>query len=67
MGVAFIERRLSLLILFFIFDDVVISQLIEHVEKGTRPTAKRVSGNISSVLRYLQDWDNLELQEGVLF
>jgi transposase InsO family protein len=37
------------------------------MEKGTRSTAKRVSNNISPVVRYLREWDSLELKEGVLF
>lgn len=47
--------------------DPVLSTVIDHMEKGTRPSAKRVSGNVSPVVKYLRDWDILELKDGVLY
>ena len=47
--------------------DPVISILIDHVRKGTRPSATRASGNISEVDKYRRDWDKLELRDGVLY
>lgn len=48
-------------------DDPVISQFIGHIVKGTRPSAKHVVGSISLAVKYLRDWDNLELSNGVLY
>ncbi|XP_052224106.1 uncharacterized protein LOC127839760 [Dreissena polymorpha] len=46
--------------------DPVISVVIDHVHKGTRPSASRALGT-SAVDKYRRDWDKLELRNGVLY
>ncbi|KAH3863385.1 hypothetical protein DPMN_026370 [Dreissena polymorpha] len=47
-------------------NDPVISVVIDHVHKGTRPSASRALGT-NAVDKYRRDWDKLELRNGVLY
>lgn len=47
-------------------DDPTIAVLIEHVQKGTRPSAQLATNEQRAVLKYRREWDKLELREGVL-
>lgn len=47
-------------------DDPTIAVLIEHVQKGTRPSGQLATNEQRAVLKYRREWDKLELREGVL-
>jgi transposase InsO family protein len=48
-------------------EDPVISEILDHLRNGTRPSAKRVGDILPLSVKYLRDWDRLELRDGVLY
>lgn len=49
-------------------EDAVISEIISHLRKGTRPRVTRVSsGTRSHINKYLRVWDTLILRDNVLY
>ena len=47
--------------------DPIISQLLDHMHNGTKPSAKQMSEKFDPTVRYLRDWENLDIRDGVLY